>query len=364
MSPLSSEKDEKYWLGVRDALRMVDSFLRWSRRNPEQAKSLEDFIADGLIAAAKKCEECLSWKLGVEFKKTETARDEVTEDYQHTESGSEIPESSAYEPERGSYETSSDTTSYSESITREKVERAESPETDEFEIPTESTEPIESEVPIESESEDIEPLSVESLGKSDKQESDDYSFSSSSRHFEDDFELIEPSPLGVESLRSESELPPIPEKSEETETDTEITPESSFERTSMPERSIPPTDDFEQSASPESPSKPSEGPEFTWSDYEETIAPDSEESVESKTSDSEDEVPTDPKRVWSPYDEPSIPDDSEDESEEGSEDEEEDEEVESKDEADKTTPPPPPPPPDDQSDEERKRRARRLFFGA
>ena len=60
-------KSDDYWLGVRDALRMVDSFLKWARRNESQAKSLEDFIHDGLVAAAKRCEECLSKELGIKF---------------------------------------------------------------------------------------------------------------------------------------------------------------------------------------------------------------------------------------------------------------------------------------------------------
>ncbi|MFX0045605.1 MAG: hypothetical protein ACFE8Z_07130 [Candidatus Hermodarchaeota archaeon] len=60
-------KDDNYWIGVRDALRMVDSFLRWSRRHPTEAKSLDDFLAEGLVAAAKRCESCLGKELGLKY---------------------------------------------------------------------------------------------------------------------------------------------------------------------------------------------------------------------------------------------------------------------------------------------------------
>ncbi|NWF96749.1 MAG: hypothetical protein HXY34_11465 [Candidatus Thorarchaeota archaeon] len=60
-------RDESYWMGVRDALRMIDSFIKWSRRNPEKAKTLDDFLNEALIAVSKKCESCLSDLLGVSF---------------------------------------------------------------------------------------------------------------------------------------------------------------------------------------------------------------------------------------------------------------------------------------------------------
>ncbi|MEE9541301.1 MAG: hypothetical protein V3V85_07400, partial [Candidatus Thorarchaeota archaeon] len=63
----SDEKDETYWLGVRDALRMIDSFVRWSARHEDKAKNLQEFISEGLIAAAKRCESCLSTTLGLTF---------------------------------------------------------------------------------------------------------------------------------------------------------------------------------------------------------------------------------------------------------------------------------------------------------
>ncbi len=63
----SRRDSEDYWLGVRDALRMIDSFLNWSRRHPDRAKTLDEFIEEGLLAAAKRCESCLSQELGLSF---------------------------------------------------------------------------------------------------------------------------------------------------------------------------------------------------------------------------------------------------------------------------------------------------------
>ncbi|MEM2143217.1 MAG: hypothetical protein QXS20_00125 [Candidatus Thorarchaeota archaeon] len=81
-------RDEAYWLGVRDALRMIDSFVRWSNRNPDKAKSISEFIDDALLAVAKRCESCLSHTLGLSFSKV-SGPPEVTE----------IPESPRVETE-------------------------------------------------------------------------------------------------------------------------------------------------------------------------------------------------------------------------------------------------------------------------
>ncbi|MCK4567574.1 MAG: hypothetical protein KAU48_09725, partial [Candidatus Thorarchaeota archaeon] len=88
---MSSEDDnvrtDEYWMGVRDALRMVDSFYKWSKRNPGRAKDLDDFIHDGLIAAAKRCESCLRDKLGLSFIEGQDEEDEITleESIEHEE---------------------------------------------------------------------------------------------------------------------------------------------------------------------------------------------------------------------------------------------------------------------------------------
>ncbi len=67
---MNSEADENYWIGVRDALRMVDSFIEWAKRNPDRAKPIDQFVNEALIAAAKRCKSCLSHALGVSFAAT------------------------------------------------------------------------------------------------------------------------------------------------------------------------------------------------------------------------------------------------------------------------------------------------------
>ena len=78
MSVVDSEqkRSDEYWMGVRDALRMVDSFTKWARRNESRAKNLDDFIHDGLVAAAKRCESCLKDDLGLTFVEGEPPLDD------------------------------------------------------------------------------------------------------------------------------------------------------------------------------------------------------------------------------------------------------------------------------------------------
>lgn len=105
----SNGKDDNYWIGVRDALRMVDSFLRWSRRHPTEAKSIDEFLAEGLVAAAKRCESCLGKELGLKYGtgdeviEEEASGDEVdfrtSSDYE--EPASEEPLSYEPPPETG-----------------------------------------------------------------------------------------------------------------------------------------------------------------------------------------------------------------------------------------------------------------------
>ncbi len=88
----SNEKDDNYWMGVRDALRMVDSFLRWASRHPEDAKTLDEFLAEGLVAAAKRCESCLGKELGLKYGK---GAEEMAEEARMAESdfeASPVPE--------------------------------------------------------------------------------------------------------------------------------------------------------------------------------------------------------------------------------------------------------------------------------
>jgi len=89
------KRSDEYWKGCRDALRMVDSFNKWALRNKERAKDLDDFIHDGLIAAAKRCESCLKDDLGLTFLEEEdSSTDElVPSGYEATQPLSEEVES-------------------------------------------------------------------------------------------------------------------------------------------------------------------------------------------------------------------------------------------------------------------------------
>ncbi|MFX1416854.1 MAG: hypothetical protein ACFFC0_08575 [Promethearchaeota archaeon] len=104
----SNGKDDNYWIGVRDALRMVDSFLRWSRRHPTEAKSLDDFLAEGLVAAAKRCESCLGKELGLKYGTgDEVPREQDSGDEVDFRTASDYEEPSSEEPL--SYETTPET---------------------------------------------------------------------------------------------------------------------------------------------------------------------------------------------------------------------------------------------------------------
>ena len=83
------KRSDEYWMGVRDSLRMVDSFIKWARRNEERAKALDDFIHDGLVAAAKRCESCLKDDLGLTFAEGEALAEESPE-MEHVPSGYEM----------------------------------------------------------------------------------------------------------------------------------------------------------------------------------------------------------------------------------------------------------------------------------
>ncbi|MFW9793722.1 MAG: hypothetical protein ACFFEE_05450 [Candidatus Thorarchaeota archaeon] len=153
---MSSERNrsDEYWMGVRDALRMVDSFNKWARRNRERAKDLDDFIHDGLIAAAKRCESCLKEDLGLTFTEGENS---LIDD--------QVP---------SGYETA----------------------------PYTSLELESEEVPIEQTDDDI---TIESVGRSDTEEMEDISLDGPQREFTSDFELVEPSSLEVESSAPDTE---------------------------------------------------------------------------------------------------------------------------------------------------------------
>jgi len=312
---LEKKRSDEYWMGVRDALRMVDSFTRWARRNESRAKSLDDFIHDGLIAAAKRCESCLKDDLGLTFAEDEEQIDE-SPDVEHVPSGYEMEASS-----------------------RDYSEFEEQPEPT-FEVTPEDMSPGVSEVPIESES-DI--ISIDNVGRLEEEEMDDISIGGPSREFTSDFELVEPADLIVEQ----------PDDIPADEVTSESEPEAEKEEPS----------DIEHKAS------------FTWADYEKAVSPDEEDtdlfeededaelpppvelkSVETPIHSDEPESTSDTIEIPEP---PSIPTDEFESipiDEEVIEPSEEPEPI--------TEPPSPPPPPDsDEDEEERRRRARRLFFG-
>lgn len=300
----SDEKDETYWLGVRDALRMVDSFVRWSARHEDKAKNLQEFISEGLIAAAKRCESCLSTTLGLTFGESLSGRspDDLLES---ADPSDRLP--THYEEPA---EEKDDTVPHDEvPVTEEPVSE-----------PKFEPEPAESSV--------VEPTSIDAIERTDDTEIEDMQVKGPSRDFGAEFELGEPTPLTIEpedheSLASESSEPEDVDVIEEEVDDASSSTESGL----------------------------------TWSEYESaitppetTVTPASEEHV-AETEPSE--TPT----KWGSIDEPMV-----------SEDEPAEEEVESPDEIDKEVPeveppPPPPPPESDESEEERRRRARRLFFG-
>lgn len=346
------EKPDLYWMGVRDALRIVDSFVKWSKKHPKKAKTLEQFIADGLIAAAKRCENCLTRALGITYADKgelghpgeEAHPEEVGfADDSLPEIDESLPDISARQPE-------------------DEFERS-------FPIePEEMTAPLESEefeeLPEFEESATEAPLVPE------MPISDDLTFEGKKRDFDEDFELAEPTPFMVESEKIETEpevkiAPPdlsLPDEYLETETESkmlealeslgEFSPDE--ELTAEPEVEpvvlTPATEETEIELETE--------PSFTWKEYERTLTP---SDVPDKM------IPTPPKpEVWSPYDEPSIDEEEELEEEDLAFDESVDltGEESLEDETDSVQPPPPPPPPEsDESEEERRRRARRLFFG-
>jgi len=299
-------------MGVRDALRMVDSFLRWSKDNKEKAKSLDDFIHDGLVAAAKRCESCLHKELGVKF---DSKMDE--------------------------YEPVDDSTAVDEPEDEELIEYESDTTPPEIVLETEG--PADSEeIPIRIESEDREiefesssapaiddgSVRLESMGMHDGSVEDDTQLSGGPREFSSDFALVEPDPLVIESDSDSSE--------EEVE---DVEESDLYKDSYVPE---PPPEVKEELSV--------ERPKYSWEQSEPTSL---REATGSDDLQSEEETkePSESLRVWSPMEE-SSPDSIEDDG------------MEHDESGPSESPPPPPPPPEtEESEEERRRRARRLFFG-
>jgi hypothetical protein len=321
VSIVNSEKkrSDEYWMGVRDALRMVDSFTTWARRNEGRAKSLDDFIHDGLIAAAKRCESCLKDDLGLTFAEDKKLHDETTND-EHIPSGYEMDSSSRDYTE---FEDQSDLT---------------------FEVTPEDLTPGISEVAIETES-DVDSIGIDTVGRLEGEKMDDLSIDGPPRDFTSDFKLVEPTDLIIE----------------------QSTATHNGEVKDEPEQEV---DQIE-------PSDTEYKPSFTWADYEKAVTPTTDD-LEPVEEEEEMELPPpfEPESVEPPisFDEPvpetdtieipAPPSFSTDESEHGPIDDESD--IESSEEPEPITEPPSPPPPpldSDEDEDERRRRARRLFFG-
>ncbi len=340
-------------MGVRDALRMVDSFNKWAVRNPKRAKSLDDFIHDGLIAAAKRCESCLREKLGLSFVQED---DEIPSSYESSESVAAPPpqyESDLKEVDEESLDPVPDT---------------------EYEIAVESPNYDSSEeISIES---DESSISIDTVERSGEELSDDIIIQGPQRDFTSDFVLVEPPPLVVDSDTEESE--------------------ESVGEEQLSESELEELDELE--AAPPEPEIVEKRPAFTWSEYEAAVTPapepeplesendvylsedddyiDQQGSEDTYSSDEEaiDEPPepSDVPSDWSSFDESPVDEEEISEEIEKVEDDESFVEMESSKDTESgdtmqpiTEPPAPPPPPESEEDEEeRKRRARRLFFGA
>ncbi|TFH03773.1 MAG: hypothetical protein E4H14_16085 [Candidatus Thorarchaeota archaeon] len=350
---MSSEDDntrtDEYWMGVRDALRMVDSFHKWSTRNPGRAKSLDDFIHDGLIAAAKRCESCLSDKLGLSFTEDEDDEDEI------------ILEDSIELDDKETADDAIDGDDIEDEIISEAYLGLED-EPEELEPAPSFEEPISSHDSASyiSTFEEL-PISLDSVERRGDEEMEDLSIEGPPREFSTDFELVEPTPLIVDETSISEAL---------VESEPEPEPEEFFSEPIIKEEPEIATEVEEL------PDKPS----FTWTEYEEAVSPSSvpepldleediflseDEGIHEEIEDDVNEEPPEPPKVWSPYDEPSIEDEEDSEDETEPEIAELEQIVEGEDEPVISEPPSLPPPPESEEDEEeRKRRARRLFFGA
>ncbi|MFW9912729.1 MAG: hypothetical protein ACFFEU_09665 [Candidatus Thorarchaeota archaeon] len=306
----SEERDDNYWMGVRDALRMVDSFLRWARKHPKDAKTIDDFLAEGLVAAAKRCKSCLGKELGMKYGSDDPEVDEPREIKEPTHFEEPIP----------------DVDSEVEDI----------PYSDEELVASEvaGEHGNLNEVSDEDETPPAEPVSIEEIETSvDEEESisaDELAFEGMKRDFLADFPLDEP----VSAVDKEDDTKIVPS-----------TPEDVM-------RAVLAEADEEELMPPEA------------EDLEVETYDDVLEVLESPSSTEESPPVSAPKReLWSPYDEPPLQDDDEDDEiiSTDAEDEQVSEELE---DTPAVKPPPPPPPPEtDETEEERRRRARRLFFG-
>jgi hypothetical protein len=323
----SEERDDNYWMGVRDALRMVDSFLRWARKHPKDAKSIDDFLAEGLIAAAKRCESCLGKELGMRYGSDDPEVDEPREVKEPPHFEEPIPD---VEPEI-------------EPIPDAMAELYDTEAADA--TPDDSTESdAPEEIKDEPEVPPVEPVSIDEIQTPNIEEeavsSDDITFEGIKRDFLSDF------PLSASELESEESDDTGPMPSTPEEVMRAVLEEEAIESAKIADEGL---------ASPEE--------ESVVESYDDVL-----EILESPPMSVDEPSPpvATPKRdLWSPYDEPPLPEGEVEEEESTSEDVDEESSSEESDKEPTTVkPPPPPPPPEtDETEEERRRRARRLFFG-
>jgi hypothetical protein len=302
------KRSDEYWKGVRDALRMVDSFTKWAQRNQSRAKNLDDFIHDGLVAAAKRCESCLKDDLGLTF-----AEDEIAD-------AESVPP--GYEAESGSLDSS-------------EVETT-------FEVTPEGMSPGTSEVSIESDSETV---SIDNVDRLEEEAMDDLSIEGPPREFASDFDLVEPTALDIDSTDTSSEHDIIPEQELEEIEDAEKTPSFTW---ADYEKAVTPAIDDPEDVEDENDVELPPPIELEHTQTEPEIEPEPEPEPEREPERESVEIPAPPH----------LPDEPE-----STLDNEEDNDETENNEPISEPPAPPPPPESDEDEEERRRRARRLFFG-
>ncbi|TFF92435.1 hypothetical protein EU545_00970 [Candidatus Thorarchaeota archaeon] len=324
-------KDESYWLGVRDALRMIDSFLKWKDRNPEKAKPLDQFMHEALIAAAKRCESCLSHALGIDF----SAEGEEGPDhegvsrvdfFERTDSMVEDsplartltdPDDLYFERTAPLGDSATEAPSGDESVPSDEVTLPDSP------ILQEESEPEGREETAEPDFDDVESASIDYIERTPEETTREPDFEGG-KDFSEEFELSEPESLvvegeedaetaletpseepaiedesdfelDIESAASEVDSPAIEWKDEEAdeEPDAEdarlsgaldqlerefsshgmdISPRSS-EAEPVTDEEVPDAEAADEEASPDA----EEDDSFTWRDYESSVGPAAEE---------------------------------------------------------------------------------------
>jgi hypothetical protein len=308
----SEERDDNYWMGVRDALRMVDSFLRWARKHPKDAKSIDDFLAEGLIAAAKRCESCLGKELGMKYGSDDPDVDDPREIEEPSHFEEPIPD---VEP---------DVEEISDSFPDSDAEEPAFVSSDDEAKP---------EMPP------VEPVSIDEieLPESDTKSmaSEELTFEGIKRDFLSDFPLSAPA-IMEDELDDTKPRPSTPED---------------VMRAVLEEESL-------SAVEVDSDAKPPEIEDSGVETYDDVL-----EVLESPPETDESSSVAVPKReLWSPYDEPPLPEDENDEVAKTPEADIDSDESDTSSAAVKA-PPPPPPPETDETEEERRKRARRLFFG-